>query len=230
MLASIQDNAEREGGVRANDTRCNRGMHKIECIGGMPDNSNEDDNVEYGEEASDVRMKKFGFAVEPFYAPVYIERQSFHAPPKTQNCGNGNEREIFCLVQNVSQEYSKLSPSAQAALANEGHKSNEEKVPKNIESDTRDDDDDDDQWRKPCVTMGKLTPKEVKRRTGFQDLHQLLSYNAVVYGGDLGEMAKTVTKMTWLEELILYHEIAVGRAKGRIQDFAAEYDCSEKPP
>ncbi len=50
-----------------------------------------------------------------------------------------------------------------------------------------------------------------------------------MYGGDLGEMAKTVTKMTWLEELILYHEIAVGRAKGRIQDFAAEYDCSEKP-
>jgi hypothetical protein len=221
------DNAERDGGVRANDTGCNGGMHKIERIGCMPDNSNEDDNVEYGEEASDVRMKKFGFLVEPFYAPVHIERQSFHVPPKTQNSGNGNEREIFRLVQNVSQEYSKLSPSAQAALAKEGHESNEEKVPKNIESDTRD--DDDDQWRKPCVTMGKLMPKEVKRRTGFQDLHQLLSYNAVVYGGDLGEMAKTVTKMTWLEELILYHEIAVGRAKGRIQDFAAEYDCSEKP-
>jgi hypothetical protein len=79
-----------------------------------------------------------------------------------QNSGNGNECELFCLVQKVSKEYSKLSPSPQAALAKGGHESNEEKVPTNIKCDTRDDDDDDDQWRKPCVMMGKLMPKEVK--------------------------------------------------------------------
>lgn len=214
-------------GVPDDNTECNDGVpdDNIEQDDGVPDEP--DDNIECSDEASAVRVKNFGFAVEPFYAPVHIERQSFHAPPKTQNSGNGNEREIFRLVQNVSKGYSTLSPSAQAALAKEGRESDKENVPKNVESDARD--DDDNQWRKPCITIEKLTPKEVKRRTGFQDLYQLLSYNAVVYGGDLREMAKTVTKMTWLEELILYHEVAVGRAKGRIQDFAAEYDCSKKP-
>jgi hypothetical protein len=74
------NNAERDGSVCADDTGCNGVMHKIEHNGGMPDNRNEDDNVEYVEEASALHMKKFGFAVEPFYAPVHIERQSFHAP------------------------------------------------------------------------------------------------------------------------------------------------------
>ena len=84
-------------------------------------------------------------------------------------------------------------------------------------------------WRRPRITVQDLTPKEVKRRTGFNDLKHLLAYNTVVYGGNLEEMARTVSKMTWLEEVVLFHEVARGRAKGRIQDFEAEYDCSDKP-
>ena len=84
-------------------------------------------------------------------------------------------------------------------------------------------------WRRPCVTQDGLTPKEVKRRTGFVDLKHLLTYNAVIYGGSLDAMTRTVTRMTWLEELLLFHEVSWGRTKMRIQDFEKEYDCSYKP-
>jgi hypothetical protein len=55
-----------------------------------------------------------------------------------------------------------------------------------------------------------LMSGDVKRRTGFQDLKHLLCYAAVVYGGNLDELAKTVTKMAWVEELVLYFEFSWG--------------------
>jgi hypothetical protein len=47
-------------------------------------------------------------------------------------------------------------------------------------------------------------PGDNKQCTGFWVLKHLLCYAAVVYGGNLDEVAKTVTKMTWLEEMVLY--------------------------
>jgi hypothetical protein len=59
-------------------------------------------------------------------------------------------------------------------------------------------------------------------------LKHLLAYNAIVYGGRLDELAKTVTKMTWLEEVLLYHEFTWGRTMMRVQDYQREYKCSYK--
>ena len=47
----------------------------------------------------------------------------------------------------------------------------------------------------------------VKLKTGFDDLLQLLQYSAICYGGDLDWMARRVTKLDWLEELMLYYEL-----------------------
>jgi hypothetical protein len=111
----------------------------------------------------------------------------------------------------------------QIALAKEGLYDNKENIPSNSVVDGGK--DNDAQWRMPSVTLVQLTPKEVKRRTGFCDLKHLLAYSAVVYAGRLDEMAKTITKMTWLEELLFFYEFSWGRSNVRMQDYEREYDC-----
>jgi hypothetical protein len=130
----------------------------------------------------------------------------------------------------VSEHESHLSPTLQIALAREGlHHENREDNPSNTPTSVVDEEGKgkcDAQWRKPSVTLVQLTPKEEKRRTGFRDLKHLLAYSAVVYAGCLDKMAKTVTKMTWLEELFFLYEFSWGRSKIRVQDNAQDYNCS----
>jgi hypothetical protein len=107
------------------------------------------------------------------------------------------------LAESVSREHSKLSPSAQSALVKEGlhNKENTCLAATSNASSATSDESDVVEWQKPRIMLADLTLKEVKRRTGFHDLKHLLTYNAVVYGGDLAGMAKTVTKLTlWIEE------------------------------
>jgi hypothetical protein len=40
-------------------------------------------------------------------------------------------------------------------------------------------------------------------------LKHLLACTTVVYAGRLDEMAKIVTKMTWLEELLFFYELRI---------------------
>lgn len=161
-------------------------------------------------------------AIEPFEAPVSAGGKSFHAPPQTPSNGNGFDREIFRHALKVSNEEASLSPVTRVALAKEGLDRDKENVPvgsTTVES-------NEAKWRKPSVTLDNLTAKEVKRRTGFRDLKHLLEYAAVVYAGRLDDMAKTATKMTWLEELVLFYEFTWGRSNQRMQEYQREYDCS----
>jgi hypothetical protein len=52
----------------------------------------------------------------------------------------------------------------------------------------------------PKILLKEMTAKEVHRRTGFQDIFSLISYVAIVCGGDLDLMTRTSSKLTWLEE------------------------------
>ena len=89
------------------------------------------------------------------------------------------------------------------------------------------DSDEESKWT-PRIKLEDLTPKEVHRRTGFRDLKHLLSYNAIVYGGDLNEMAKTATYLTFLEELMLLHEFTYGRVHHRWEDWEHLYGANKK--
>ena len=82
------------------------------------------------------------------------------------------------------------------------------------------------QWKAPVITPKELAPAEVKRRTGFLDLKHVLLHCAVTHGGDLSAMQKTVTKLTWLEEIMLAFEFSHGRSKMRLEECFREHKCS----
>mmetsp|Transcript_31594 Transcript_31594/g.76326 ORF Transcript_31594/g.76326 Transcript_31594/m.76326 type:complete len:349 (-) Transcript_31594:129-1175(-) len=81
---------------------------------------------------------------------------------------------------------------------------------------------------RPCIKTSDLVPSEVKRRTGFQDLPNLLSYAMVVCDGDLERLFATSSKLTWLEEWLFFFEFKYGRTAGRWKDYAHMYKCREK--
>jgi hypothetical protein len=59
--------------------------------------------------------------------------------------------------------------------------------------------------------LQSLTPAEVHHRSGFRDLKHLLSYTVIVYGGNLNEMVKTQSYLTFLEEIVLTYEFTYGQ-------------------
>mmetsp|Transcript_39206 Transcript_39206/g.58238 ORF Transcript_39206/g.58238 Transcript_39206/m.58238 type:complete len:155 (-) Transcript_39206:765-1229(-) len=130
---------------------------------------------------------------------------SFHRPATTPSRGAGGDREFIRHVMAVSKAEAALSPQTRVAIAREGMEIENEDVPE-APCDGGVSDDYDAKWRQPRVSLESLTPQDVKRRTGFRDLKHLLAYCAVVYGGNLTKMAETKTKMTWLEEVMLWLE------------------------
>jgi hypothetical protein len=162
-------------------------------------------------------------SIEPFWAPNGAGVMSSLAPARGPGKGNGTEREMVRYALMVSERESRLSPTLQSALTRESLYDSKEMRRSNSVVDGGG--EDESQWRKPSVTLEQLTAKEVKRRTGFRDLMQLLAYSAIVYAGHLEEMTKTVTKMTWLEELLFFYEFSWGRTNVRMQEKEREYDC-----
>jgi hypothetical protein len=82
--------------------------------------------------------------------------------------------------------------------------------------------------QQPTITLESLTPFEVHRRTGFRDLKHLLSYTVIVYGGDLDEMARTATDLTFLEEIVLVYEFTYARTHSRWKDWAVLYKADRR--
>ena len=76
-------------------------------------------------------------------------------------------------------------------------------------------------------TLHKYTPATVNSKTGFEDLVQLLSFAAVVSGGNLELLCSTVTKLSFVEEWLLYAEWAYGRSRNHFKDLAEDYELCE---
>jgi hypothetical protein len=82
---------------------------------------------------------------------------------------------------------------------------------------------------KPAIILLELlTPQEIHQITGFQDILQLLSFVAVVCGGDLDQMTLHHSNATWLEEWLYYFEKAYGRTRVRSEDLAKDYGIALK--
>jgi hypothetical protein len=177
----------------------------------------------------EIDGKRVYVPVEPFEAPVSVAEGSFFASPGTvPSNGTGTDREILRHVINISREEATLSATTRVAIAKEALVVDKENVPNESSGDSDGQEENLAAWRKPRITIEMLTADEVKRRTGFRDLKHLLCYAAIIYGGNVDELTKSKTKMTWLEELVLYFEFSWGRTKIRVKDYMKEYDCSDK--
>ena len=80
----------------------------------------------------------------------------------------------------------------------------------------------------PVVKPGFMSPKEIKRRTGFDDEKVLLSYIAIICNGDADTMFASRSQLTWFEEWLLYFEILWGRTWTRWEDLCSMYKISRK--
>jgi hypothetical protein len=86
----------------------------------------------------------------------------------------------------------------QIAIAKEGlvQVHNDENNPPNQSSAGNGKVEDLEPWQMPCIMLETHMPADIKRRKGFWDSKHLLCDAAVVHGGNLDELVKTVTKMT----------------------------------
>jgi len=75
--------------------------------------------------------------------------------------------------------------------------------------------------------MNDLTPKEIKRQTGYADISGMLSYIIVVCGGNIDVITTTGSKLTWLEEWMLYLEYMYGHSMNRWVDYEKEYNLNK---
>lgn len=187
--------------------------------------------------------------ITPFLVPEYVGGKSFAAPPKKMSRGNATDRAILRHVTDLSEnEYAlaqqqiiemqevhdgtlKLEHINSTVLSAAGldvhiDASSSDESESNSTSDLVD--TTDDSWRVPTITLKDLVPKEVKRRTNFNDLKHLLSFVSATCGGDLSLITRTSSILTWLEEWILYFELVSGRTIIRFSDYATIYNCREQ--
>lgn len=151
--------------------------------------------------------------ISPFKAPKQTSPNSSHSPASTVSNGLGADREITRHIKKVSIEEDKLMKETHSFLH---RKDCLPAMPKRIHQ---------SRMRLRC-RCGR-SPKS-HRRTGFRDLKHLLSYAVVVYGGDIDEMFKTRTYLTFLEEIVLMYAFTYGRTRNRWIDWSAEYSADKK--
>jgi len=182
-------------------------------------------------------------------APERIGVNSFKSPPCTLSRGNATDRATYRHVSEISnnelalsqqqyiemqdvkdgsQELSQINPLILATAGLEVHEMTSSNDAQVEVSTTDEGDHKIDAWRVPSITLQSLRPQEIKRRTGFHDLQMLLSFVSVVCGGDMTNITKTTSILTWLEEWVLCFEFVWGRTIIRLQDYVSTYRCREK--
>ena len=97
------------------------------------------------------------------------------------------------------------------------------------------DDKDDKKEKLFCVPVEKeatkvkmsqpfdMDQKDIKRRTGFDDVETLMSYLIIICNADIDILTETATHLSWFEEWFLYLEVVWGRTLVRWEDVAKEY-------
>ena len=77
------------------------------------------------------------------------------------------------------------------------------------------------------VTPWNTSDNEVKWRTGFKSMKDLLIFISVVCNGDADVMTKTTNHMTWFEEWFLYFEVMYKKTNRRWLDLKNVYDLNQ---
>jgi hypothetical protein len=190
------------------------------------------------------------FLIPTFHAPVRVGgKRHFESPPEFESKGNAIDQSTlrhvlelsqddlalsqqqFIEMQDVKdgkQELGHINPSILSTAGLDVHKQTESDHIAETKVGVGSQCTVDDSWRIPTIPLKALSPKEVKRRTGFHDLKMLLSFVSVACGGDFDSITKTTSILTWLEEWILCFEFVWGRTIIRFTDNATTYCCRGK--
>lgn len=89
-------------------------------------------------------------------------------------------------------------------------------------------DDEKEPWEHdPVVDPCRITAKEVKRRTSFEDVESLLAFLAIICNGDIEKVCETASCLTWFEEWMMYAEYIWGKTGTRWEDIAHNYRVCE---
>ena len=97
-----------------------------------------------------------------------------------------------------------------------------------MNNDDDDENDVDETNRETVLSLDNLTDDEVQRRTGFSTLRLMLAFALVVCRGDIEKMTRTNSRLTWLEEWVLYFEFVWHKSLVRWIDYAVGYKCRSK--
>jgi hypothetical protein len=90
------------------------------------------------------------------------------------------------------------------------------------------DNDEKEPWEHdPVVDPCRITAKEVKRRTSFEDVESLLAFLAIICNGDIEKVCETASCLTWFEEWMMYAEYIWGKMGTRWEDIAHTYRVCE---
>jgi len=173
------------------------------------------------EDESGLKIK-VNVNISPFQAPKAAGTMNKGATSDSK--GLGNDREMLNHFKKVSLLENELSASLTHAMARET--SQELLLEASKEATLVNPQIKDGTVEDATITLDRLLRDKgyVKLKTGFDDLLQLLQYSAICYGGDLDWMARKVTKLDWLEELVMYYEFTYGRSKHRREDFLKDYN------
>ena len=158
-----------------------------------------------------------------FEAPKQTARNSHESSARTERKGLGTERQH---VRN----YKQIMGIDLATLNNVGaNMIFEEEKQESLETPQKKKNKEPESYPdflSTTVDINSLRPLVVRRRTGFEDLCQLLSFASVVCAGDLELLVATSTlakNVSWLEEWLLYFEWGYGRSRLRWEDLADDY-------
>jgi DDE superfamily endonuclease len=88
--------------------------------------------------------------------------------------------------------------------------------------------DDNMQETKRVVRLSDLNKIMIKAFTGFSTVMSFLSFIVIICEGSIEEMETTTTKLTWLEEWLLYFEAIWCKHSGRWLDLQLRYNVSPK--
>ena len=112
---------------------------------------------------------------------------------------NSMSTDNYCLddINSVVLKQCGLDVHVQASYKNSLPSSNKRKLVESVVSSRK---KYNERRRSAIFTLDLLTCEEVKRLTGFQDLHDMLSFVIIVCGGDISLVQTKHTVLTWLEE------------------------------
>ena len=163
------------------------------------------------DKASQLQNTTFGYQ-------VMSETHEIYSNPNAATMINPSVAKIaginhhITLNQELNSSIKKRKLVTKAEITRENKRSNQAKKRKNSHS------VNEKTYEDAALAFTDLVPKEVKRLTGFNDAASLISYIIIICKADLNTVTETCSKLTWLEEWLLYFVWKYGRVHTRVQD------------
>mmetsp|Transcript_12681 Transcript_12681/g.23022 ORF Transcript_12681/g.23022 Transcript_12681/m.23022 type:complete len:461 (-) Transcript_12681:68-1450(-) len=182
-----------------------------------------------GQEKTTTKTCRFTF-------PDPMGPSAFGQPAQTENKGKGTDCQLFCTLTEANQKeeqdnntwHMETQRLVEKTVEDGANSNNTSRRVLNAANLIEENAANDDGKKRTVVDPCKITAKEVKRRSGFEDLESLLAYVTLICNGDINMMCIRTTSLTWFEEWMMYAEYIWGRTGTRWADLASSYCVSNR--